>query len=221
MKKNITLSPLNTSFMLAILLAVAITLYIGVSSNAFLGFATQNFFWNTFLINITFMGDAFFALGLFFFLLIFLKKKRLSLILLIAVFFCLAITQFIKNIFSGVSPQLFFEAGIVAPSNNIGSSNIISSHTAIAFTLAIFFAMHIKKMLVKVLLFLLAVSVAISRIILAEESLMALLVGLLPAIVVLYYLYQRKYKSSISSNTSYYYENKKERKSLSQQFLRV
>ncbi len=222
MKTSLSSKAILLSFALSVFITVAITFYVGFSADSRLAaVSTQNFFINTFLVNITFMGDAFFAFGIIFFLIFFFNKKSIALNLLVAVLISITLTQFIKNIFSGLALQLFFEEGVLQnPREAIFSRNIISSHTAVIFTLAVFFVLQAKNLLIKVMLFAMAFIVAITRMELAGDSLMAIALGLLPASAAVLYLYTIKHKKVVSNN-SYYYKSRKERKTGGQQFLRV
>lgn len=168
------------------------------------------------------MGDAFFAFGIVFFLLFFFNKKHAALKLLITVLISLSITQAIKIIFSGLPPQLFFEEGVLQSSGKVFSyRNIISSHTSIAFTLASFFLFYTKNMMKKVLFIVLAIIVAFTRMKLAGDSSIALVLGILPAIAASFYLYKIKQKSKTSKYAYYYNGRKESKRSVGKQFLRV
>jgi PAP2 superfamily len=216
MKKSVSIQYVILIF--ATLIAMAITLYIGS-----LAVDTSTFYWNTLLVNITFIGDAFFAFGFVFFLLFFFDKKTYALKLLIAVLISLVITQIIKNIFSGLPAQLYFEKGVIQnPTDIFFNRNVISSHVAIAFTLASFFVLHSKNVFLKIAVIVLAIFVGITRVSLAGDSLLALAVGLFPAIITLLYLYNFKRIKDAAKHGAYYYKTKKERKGNAvQQLLRV
>jgi membrane-associated phospholipid phosphatase len=199
MKK--VLSSQSAILIFATLIAFAITIYVG---NFVVD--TSTFYWNTLLINITFMGDAFFAFGLVLFLLFFFNKKKLAFNLILTILVTLVFVQIIKNIFNSQSIQFYFESGIIKEEDNISFyRNFISSHTALAFTLAIFFAKHMKKTTATLLLFITAILVSYSRIIIAEESLLALLLGLLPAACSFYLI--NKFSNKKESNKGYFYKS--------------
>ena len=80
------------------------------------------------MVNISFMGDAYFALGVVLFLMFFQRKKNLSLRLFLAVLFTLLITQAIKNYFSELPLQLFFETGSRENSGENFYTRILSHH---------------------------------------------------------------------------------------------
>jgi hypothetical protein len=215
MKKALSIQ--SVILILATLIAIALTIYIG-------GFGADSsaFYWNCVLINITFIGDAFFAFGLAFFLLFFFNKKSIALKLLIVVLISLTITQVIKNLFSGLQPQLFFEEGVLQNSGEtFFNRNVISSHTAIAFTLAGFLVLHTKILFLKIIAFALAIIVALTGMELVGYSLLALSLGLLPATVALIYLYSLKYKREIGKKIYYYKSRKETTASVGKQFLRV
>jgi membrane-associated phospholipid phosphatase len=186
---------------IAAIIALIFTMYIG---NFVLN--TSTFYWNTFLVNITFMGDAFFAFGVSLFLLFYFNKKKLAINLFITILFTLFLVQVIKNLFGNQPLQLFFESGTSdVEGDSIFYRNFISSHTAIAFTLAIYFAKQVKKIAVHILLFSTAVFVAYTRVIFAEESLIALFFGLLPAISSIFLINKLNLKKE--SNKGYFYKN--------------
>ena len=215
---KIALSIQSIILIFATLIAIAVTIYVGR-----LGVHTSSFYSNTLLVNITFMGDAFFAFGIIFFLLFFFKKKSMASKILIAILISLTITQGIKNIFSGLPIQLFFEEGVLQNANEaLFNENIISSHTAIACTLAGVFILYTKNIFLKIFIIALAIIVAITRIKLAGDSLEALFAGLLPATITFLYLYVLKQKKQII-NHAYYYKSRKENtiKKTREQFLRV
>ncbi len=206
MKKAISIQSIILFFAMSI--AFALTIYVGnYAENA------SKFYWNTFLVNITFMGDAFCAFGLVLFLLFFYNKKSNVSFLLIAILISLTLTQFIKNIFNGTGAHLFFEEGVLQnPSDVIFNNNIISSHAAIAFTLAGFFILKSKKIFLRIVCILLACLVAFTRIELAGDSLITLFAGLLPAAAAVIWLYKMKYKRAASINAYYfkYFRSRKE-----------
>lgn len=215
MKKALSIQSISLIF--ATLIAISVTIYVGgVGSEGY------EFYRNSFLVNVTFMGDAFFAFGIAFFFIFFFNKKNMASKLLIAILISLAITQVIKNIFSGLPIQLFFEEGVLQNANEaLFNGNIISSHTAIACTLAGFFILYAKNIFLKIFVIALAIIVAITRIKLAGDSLEALFVGLLPATITFLYIYVLKHKKQIS-NHAYYYKSRKENTiNTGEQLLRV
>lgn len=215
MKKALSIQSVILIF--ATLIAIALTIYVGG-----IGAVSSAFYWNTTLVNITFIGDAFFAFCVAFFLLFFFNKKSIALKLLIVILVSLTITQVIKNVFSGLPTQFFFEDGVLLNSSEVlFNRNIISSHTAIAFTLAGFLVLHTKILFLKVIAFALAIIVALTRMELVGDSLLALELGLLPATVALIYLYNMKYKKEISKKIYYYKSRKETTASDGKQFLRV
>lgn len=140
---------------------------------------------NVLFSNITFMGDSIFAFAVSGILIFFFNKKDAGIRLLLASLTALIITQIVKNIFSGGLPaQVFFEgnAYYFADAVNI-PANVISSHTAIAFTLAAFFASIAKNKVAGIFLFAAAAAVAYSRMYTANESIGALALGVLPAVI--------------------------------------
>ncbi len=218
MKKLVYLRYITWIAAISIAMTVAGTFMLGSSNNQPFIIFGNGFFWNSILINITFMGDAFFAFAVVFLLLFFLNKKNLSSRLLLMLFCTLLITQAIKNIFSGLPFQLFFESG----NKEVGGSlvlykNIISSHVAIAFTLAVFFALYSKKLVFKTVVFLICFVVAYSRMKLIGESIQVILLGIVPAIISTVIVYKLVRNKAIGY--SYYYRIKKERNVLGQQMM--
>lgn len=138
---------------------------------------TEKVFW----VNISFMGDAIFGFGIAFFLLFFLDLKDLSLRLIISLILTLIMVQATKNLVSGQPVHLFFEKGNTE--KDFLRPNIISSHAAIAFTLAIFFAYYFQNVFFRVTVLAAAVAVAVSRLFVGGENIFALAIGLVPALV--------------------------------------
>ncbi len=217
MKKIIATRYISWIVILSVAMTVASTMLIGSINTKTVTIPLNSFFWNTILVNITFMGDAFFAFGLVFFLLFFLNKKNLSSRLLIMVFFTLIITQAIKNIFTGLPLQFFFETG----NNETGQGvafykNIVSSHVAIASTVAAFFMLYSKNRFFKITLVLMVLLVAYSRMKLMGDSINVVLLGIIPAAIATWaYKFVRK---KTNSNT-YYIRVKKDRKIFGQQIM--
>ena len=143
-------------------------------------FNADRFYWNVFFVNIGFMGDAVFAFGLVFFLRFFLrqKKKAGELFQLLAV--VLVGIQGMKIITGDEGIKLYFEASNAAVTS---SQNFISSHSAIAFTLAAFFVQRCKHPITVFFILMLAVTVAYAGVFLRGEPGLAILYGLIPATV--------------------------------------
>jgi membrane-associated phospholipid phosphatase len=135
--------------------------------------------------NITFMGDSIFAFAVAGILIFFFDKKDAGIRLVLASLIALVITQIVKNIFSGGLPaQIFFENNAYYFDDAVNiPANVISSHTAIAFTLAAFFASASKNKIAGIFLFAAAVVIAYSRMYTANESLSALALGIVPAAI--------------------------------------
>lgn len=218
MKKLIATRYISWIVILSVTMTAAGTMLIGsINTMAFTN-PLNSFFWNTIMVNISFMGDAYFALGAVMFLVFFLRKKNLSLRLFLAVLFTLLITQAIKNYFSGQPLQVFFETGTRENSGeNILYRNFISSHVAIAFTLAGFFALYSKNWLFKSLLFVLAFLVAFSREELMDEPIETILLGIAPAFITTLFIYKFVHKKT-NSNV-YYYRIRKDRKITGEQIV--
>jgi membrane-associated phospholipid phosphatase len=145
----------------------------------------HNAFKNILFSNITFMGDSIFAFAVAGILIFLFNKKDAGMRLLLATLMTLAITQVIKNIFSGGLPvQLFFEKNAYYFDDALSiPANMISSHTAIAFTLAAFFASASKNKITGIFLFATAIIVAYSRTYTAGENIATLALGIVPAVV--------------------------------------
>jgi membrane-associated phospholipid phosphatase len=213
MKKS--LSTQAIIFIFATALSLMITFYVG----SFMAKPLQ-FYWSTLLINLTFIGDSYFAFGLVFFLLFYFNQKKMATKLFFTTLFTLVSVQLIKNICSNQPFQIFFEPGIVThETQNIFYHNFISSHTALAFTLAIFLTMHIKKLAYTILFFIVAFFVTYTRIAIAQESIIAILLGILPAFGS--YFIIKKMSNGYASNKRYYFRSSKSRKINTQQLLRV
>ncbi len=218
MKKLIATRYISWIVILSVTMTAAGTMLIGsINTMAFTN-PLNSFFWNTILVNITFMGDAFFAFGLVFFLLFFLNKKNLSSRLLIMVFFTLLITQVIKNIFSGLPLQLFFETG----NNETGQGlafykNIASSHVAVASTIAVFFMLYSKNTFFKTTLVLMVLLVAYSRMKLMGDSINVVLLGIVPATIATISVY--KFVRKKTNSNVYYYRIRKDRKITGEQIV--
>jgi hypothetical protein len=218
MKRLVYLRYITWIAAISIAMTLAGTYLLGRTNNESFVIFGNGFFWNSILINITFMGDAFFAFGVVFLLLFFLNKKNLSSRLLLMLFCTLLITQAIKNIFSGLPFQLLFESG----NKEVGESlvlykNIISSHVAIAFTMAIFFALYSKNLVFKISVFVISFVVAYSRMKLMGESIAVVLLGLVPAVISTLFVY--KLVRSKAIGYSFYYRIKKEKTILGQQIM--
>ena len=202
-------------FIIAAIVAFVYTIYIGdyVANKS-------SFYWNTFLVNLTFMGDAFFAFAIIFFMLIFFKQKQLASKLLITTIICLAIVQVVKNIFHAGALQIFFESGITENDGEYSfGSNIISSHTAVAFTLVITLSMHIQKMYATILFLTLALLVTYTRLLLGVDNVSTIIFSIIPILAITYFLYKTDVKKA--AIYGYYYRNKKESKEFLQNALRV
>lgn len=213
MKKSLSIQAIIFFFAAAI--SLMITFYVG----SFMANPMQ-FYWSTFLINVTFIGDSYFSFGLVFFLLFYFNKKKMAEKLFFTTLFTLASVQIIKNICSTQPFQIFFESGIILPeTQNIFYPNFISSHTALVFSLALFFTMHIKKLQYTILFFIVAFFVTFTRIAIAQESISAILLGVLPAFGS--YFIIKKMNSGYNSNKRYYFKSNKNRKINTQQLLRI
>ncbi len=218
MKKLIATRYISWIIILSVTMTASGTMLIGSINTIAFTSPLDSYFWNTILVNITFMGDAYFALGVVLFLMFFLRKKNLSLRLFLAVLFTLIITQAIKNYFSELPLQVFFEAGTRENSGeNILYRNFISSHVAIAFTLAGFFALYFKNWLYKSILFVLAFLVSFSREELMGEPIETILLGIAPAFIATLFIY--KFVRKKTNSDVYYYRLRKDRKITGEQIV--
>jgi membrane-associated phospholipid phosphatase len=199
----------------ATIITFATTIYIGnFASNV------STFYRNVILVNITFIGDAFFSLGIIFFMLFFFNKKKLASKLLVSTIITLTIVQCIKNILHSNGLQIFFEAGVLQnDGQNYFNQNMISSHTAMAFTLAAFFSMQFKKWYLTIAFFLIASIVAYTRIILVQESILSLLIGAATSVASTIFLY--KLNANKIYTNGYFYKTRKESNGFMRHALRV
>jgi membrane-associated phospholipid phosphatase len=170
----------------------------------------SSFYTNPVLVSITFMGDAWFALGVVFILAFLFRRKRLAQKLSIGILITLLISQALKNILNGAGTQLFFEESILS-STSVFSRNFISSHTASIFTLTGFFFIYSKNMLAKTVVLFIAITVAYTRIELVDESIIALTLGLIPAAAATFFMHKTKQLKGYSNRVYYFKETKKER----------
>ena len=129
-------------------------------------------------VNISFMGDAVFAFAVVFFLLFFLSLKDLSLRFLLTIAVALALVQITKNILYGGSFHLYFEAG---NPGQLPQKNLLSSHTALAATMAGFFLVNTRNKIAIIVVFVAAAVVAYSRIYFGADDLFSLSTAFLPA----------------------------------------
>lgn len=163
------------------------------------------------MINLTFMGDAFFSVLLILFLASYFNQRKLSVKVFAGFVITMLLVQAVKNFFHpDTETQLFFENSIYLKSdlniiNNRLSQNSISSHAALSFMLAGIFYMHNKLKLRKSIYFLIAIGVGLSRIYLEHESINAVsfgsIVGLIGAsavyVIKANILHVMKYKNKI------------------------
>ncbi len=135
-------------------------------------------------VNITFMGDAFFAATTIISLFAFFNKRGLAIKLLVTISIALLFVQIIKNITSESAFHLFFEANSYEGNYiNVTLSNSISSHSVVAITLAYFFISEAKSMYVKIALVMGAFLVSCSRLFVSYDSFFAIAVAVVPGLV--------------------------------------
>ncbi|MEJ7609691.1 MAG: phosphatase PAP2 family protein [Ferruginibacter sp.] len=193
---NVHATPRTFSFLLglSVLLTAIAAIFINEHYTGAV-FHADHFLWNVFFVNITFMGDAFFAIGMVFFLGFFLRRKKQALLLLQTLAVSLFIIQLTKIIAGAEGVHLYFEAG------NPGRGsvpNLLSSHAAVAFTLAVFFAMQLKNPFTLFGIFIVAGTVAYSRMFLAGESLSAVMCGSIPAATALLFANRAAFQNKVS-----------------------
>ena len=197
----------------AILIALSITIFVGSTATN-----PQAFYWNTILINITFVGDGLFAFSLVLFLLFYFKQKVLAYNLCKTILFTLLCVQVLKNIFSDLPLQFFVESNLNT-NNSLFYHNYISSHTSVAISIAVFFSMHFKNLGITVLLFAVAILVAYSRVLLANETFVAILLSLIPSVGT--YFIVKKINNSNRFTYRYYFKKSKHKKFKLEKFLGV
>ena len=140
---------------------------------------TRSMMKDVLFVNISFMGDAVFAFAAVFFLLFFLNLKELSLRLLLTIMVSLTLVQIIKNVLYGGSFHIYFEAGNPGP---FPESNLLSSHTALAVSMAGFFLVNIpRNKRANIIFCIAAAAVAYSRIYFGADSFLSLSTAFLPA----------------------------------------
>ncbi len=136
---------------------------------------------NLFFEKFTFLGDGIFALILFIFLLFFINRKMQAIAILLAFLMSGIAAQIIKKVVAAPRPKLFFQHGEYA--NFIDGVTLASytsfpsGHTATAFAIATIIALSLKENKLKLLMLLIAILVAYSRIYLAQHFLGDVLAG--------------------------------------------
>ena len=121
------------------------------------------------------------------------RKKKAGLSVLTAFIFTEVIIQVIKNLVADQGATVFFEAGQTVFNTSNIYSNVISGHTAIAFALFTVLALIIQKRPLQCGLLMAAGLLAYTRIYLANDSLVAILlaavVGTFTGLVAVYHFY--------------------------------
>lgn len=155
--------------------ALAIYLFKFVPSGATVH-VPHNFWLNVLFINITFLGSAIFCFGLILYL---FYKKQYAIARLItgSTLLSLLLIQIIKNYLSIDGIQIFFEDEQYLFNATETSIQLVSSHTALAFSLATFFVLHFNNRILRYSILLLAIVVAWSRIYLSHHTLPDLFAG--------------------------------------------
>jgi hypothetical protein len=193
------LSPQSIIIAIAFIFAIAITLFVGGFNEN-----SSTFYLNTFVVNINFIGDSFFAFGLVIFAYFFYNKKRRVLKLLCAFIITIITSQIIKNIFSDLPFQIYFDPNTF---DSALSANIISSHTA--FTILGFVVVYNKNFFVKSLIVILAVLVIVVRHVFAQDSIAAISLSFIPVAISFIYLRSVRYKNVIGGQSFYKNRNSK------------
>ena len=140
-------------------------------------------FWkNVFFVNYTFFGDGFFSIALCG-ILAYKKQYKLAICILFSFLSAGVFTQILKNIISIGSPKIYFEASqYLFKLDNFGNSgggnaSFPSSHTSFAFSIATVLSVYFRKNLVSIILFFAALVVGYSRIYLADNSPIDIIIG--------------------------------------------
>jgi hypothetical protein len=168
-----------------LILSFIITLIIAGTFQKFFDKDVYAFVKNVILVNITFIGDAIFSFGLVFFLFFLFNKKSVAIKLLFSVLLTIFIVQVIKNIVGdGMPVHLYFEKNSYLFESADSRSNIISSHTAMAFTLLLFFLPLCKRKIQKVILIVTAITIMFSGLTLSNETFFAQIPGVIAALSV-------------------------------------
>lgn len=137
----------------------------------------QSFMQNVIFINITFSGSGIFYFGLIVYH-FYKKKNTIAWLLSASALISVLITQVIKNYLHKDGVQIFFEDEQYIFNSYANTMTIfVSAHTAMAFTLATFFALHFNKRKISALLFIAAIIIAYSRIYLGNHTLPDLIAG--------------------------------------------
>lgn len=135
----------------------------------------HNFLLNVLFINITFLGSSIFCIGLIVYL-FYLKHKSIAWLSAISCLMTIVAIQVIKNYMQNDGVQIFFEDDRYIPN---GSNNFtrlfISSHTALAFTLATIYTLYFNNKFKSILLFVAALMVAYSRLYFSPHTIFDLL----------------------------------------------
>lgn len=137
----------------------------------------RSFIQNVIFINITFLGNELFCLGLISYH-FYRKKNTIAWLLTCSALISMLVTQVIKNYLHKDGVQIFFEdEQYVFNSGAKIMALFVSAHTAMAFTIATVFALHFNKRKRSVVLFITAVVIAYSRIYLGNHTLPDLMAG--------------------------------------------
>ena len=178
MKETISNKEIAFAGIIAVAFMSGLMLYINkVYGIAFPPF-TRSLLKDVVFVNISFMGDAVFAFAVVFFLLFFLNLKDVSLRLLLTIAVALALVQITKNMLYGGSFHLYFEAGNPGP---LPQKNLLSSHTALAVTMAGFLLVNTRNKIAIIAVCIAAAAVAYSRIYFGADDLFSLSTAFLPA----------------------------------------
>lgn len=137
----------------------------------------HSFIQNVLFINITFLGSGIFCFGLISYL-FYKKQNAIAWLITASILFSVAVIQVIKNHLNQGGIQIFFEdEQYLFNAGKKATAGLISSHTALAFALATILSLYLNKTIKTLLLFIIAFTVAYSRIYVGHHTLPELYAG--------------------------------------------
>lgn len=165
--------------------SVFLLLLIGISlihGKFFYEQASGHHFWlNVFMVNVTFMGDAWFAVCLSAWL--YYQKNPAWKLVMVSTIICVGLGQLIGNLLSGGPFELIVEQGqylfFIDRAEHLANPGLVSGHTAIAFVLGAGLSAYTKNLQKVCLYSLLFTLVAFSRLYLSGQGWTALMGGAL------------------------------------------
>jgi membrane-associated phospholipid phosphatase len=189
----------NVCFLMAIVCSFILTMLVGEQHFVELLKVKASFLLNVCLINITFLGDGFFAALLVISIGLFSVDNRVAKVFAVSSLGTLVFVQLFKNILSHQDITLFFEPGQTMFSlDNLYSAKVdmfISSHSALVCALATVAVAFLRNKYLHVAAIVLVVLVAYSRIYLTQSMpssiLLGALVGFAVAKLTVYYFANR------------------------------